>query len=190
MERTEGQTDGQTAVSLNALIPWRRGRKNGHDKWFREQIVWSRIQCAHLSSMSRPQNGAVILTNCSLHSTGTSRLRHHYGRHQSSANDVVNLSCKPIRPMQWTVPHQPYVCTSTCHTKGLFTAHELNWNVLQQGDPVTRHVHWSHASASWFGWKLGRFVLSQIMRCEHCSGNACDVLRLRVHFSSCAVNKL
>ena len=36
MERTEGQTDGQTAVSLNAPIPWRRGRKNGHDKWFRE----------------------------------------------------------------------------------------------------------------------------------------------------------
>jgi len=32
--------------------------------------------------------------------------------------------------------------------KGLFTAYELNWTDLQQVDPVTRHVHWSHVSAS------------------------------------------
>jgi len=30
-------------------------------------------------------------------------------------------------------------------TKGMLTAHELNWTDLQQVDPVTRRVHWPRA---------------------------------------------
>ena len=187
MERTEGQTDGQTAVSLNALIPWRRGRKNGHDKWFREHpcrlydLGFSARTCrrclARRMALSYTQIARYIL--------------------QALLGDDIVMAVIKAPRMTLSICHVSLYAQcnelchiSTCHTKGLFTAHELNWNVLQQGDPVTRHVHWSHASASWFGWKLGRFVLSPIMRCEHCSGNACDVLRIRVHFSSCAVNKL
>jgi len=51
----------------------------------------------------------------------------------------------------------------------LLTAHDMNWSELtltdlQQVDPVTRRVHWSHESEprTWLAAaKLGRFVLSR-----------------------------
>jgi len=104
--------------------------------------------------------------------------------------------------------------------KGLFTAHELkwtklqywtrvfqfqwkcsqcmNWTDLQHVDPVTWHVHWSHALSVriWLAAaKLGRLVLSQIVHSKHSYWNMhvqdwSSVHMLRTNFKEKAISMI
>jgi len=76
-------------------------------------------------------------------------------------------------------------------SQGLFAAHELNCNGLQQVDPVTTRSLVTRVSVTTqlAAAKLGRLVLNQFVSREHSRYKACVQNCSSVQSSLCAVNR-